>query len=46
MSFKMDKDSENDSENEYKGDLIVKLHGGIPPDRIANLETLQVIEIF
>ena len=44
MSFKMDKDSEDDSENEYKGDLIVKLHGGIPPDRIANLETLQVIE--
>ena len=30
--------------NEYKGDLIVKLHGGIPPDRIANLESLKVIE--
>ena len=44
MSFKMDKDSEDDSENEYKGDLIVKFHGGIPPDRIANLESLKVIE--
>ena len=44
MSFKIDKDLEEDSDNEYKGDLIVKLHGGISPDRIANLDNLLVIE--
>ena len=44
MSFKLEKDFEEDSDNEYKGDLTVKLHGGITADRIVNIESLQLIE--
>ena len=44
MSIQVEKDLDEDSDNEYKGDLTVKVHGGITPDRIANIESLQVIE--
>ena len=44
MSFEMKNDLSDDSDNEYKGDLTMKSHGGISPDRIVNIETLQVIE--
>ena len=40
----MKNDLSDDSDNEYKGDLIKKSHGGISPDRIVNIETLRVIE--
>ena len=40
----MKNDLSDDSDNEYKGDLTMKSHGGISPDRIVNIETLQVIE--
>ena len=44
MSFDMKNDLSDDSDNEYKGDLTLKSHGGITPDRIVNMDTLQVIE--
>ena len=44
MSFDMKNDFSDDSDSEYKGDLTMKSHGGITPDRIVNMETLQVIE--
>jgi hypothetical protein len=43
MSFDMKNDCSDDSDSEYKGDLTLKSHGGITPDRIVNIETLQVI---
>ena len=44
MSIKIKKEIDDDSESEYQGDLIVKLHGGIPLDRIINAEQLSLIE--
>ena len=44
MSFDMKNEFSDDSDNEYKGELTMKIHGGITPDRIVNIETLQVIE--
>ena len=44
MSIKSEKELDEDSENEYKGELIVKLHGGISLDRIVNTDQLALIE--
>ena len=44
MSIKSEKEIDEDSENEYKGELILKLHGGISPDRIINIEQISLIE--
>jgi len=45
MEDEIDKEINNDSdEEEYSKDLTVKLRGGIPSNRIVNLEKLQLID--
>ena len=44
MSFDIKNDLSDDSDTEYKGDLTMKLRGGISPDRVVNMDTLKVIE--